>query len=242
MAKGFISSGIPSKNIVAFSHRKKVKYSVRITQSAKLLVEFSDILILSVKPKDASNALAIVKDFVTNKQKLVSVVAGLKTRRLEKTVNCKVFRLMPNINACARQMCAVICKGKNATMSDLKSIKELFSCMGCIIELGEKKFDSATSLSGSGPAFFSRVFEDFIVAGIKIGLTKKESEFLTLHTAIGTAKLMQKNSYSAHDVEALVATPGGTTEAGLKVLDNPVFKQIIFGAISAAREKAKNLR
>jgi len=102
--------------------------------------------------------------------------------------------------------------------------------------------DAVTALSGSGPAYVFYLIESMIEAGIKVGLKPDEASVLTIATVEGAVKLIKERNESAQDLRRKVTSPGGTTEAALKVMEKNSVKQSIIDAIEAATLRSRELK
>ena len=125
---------------------------------------------------------------------------------------------MPNTPALVKLGMFGVCKGSKATDDDLKLVEEILSVLGKCISVEESQMDIVTAISGSGPAFFYQIFENFAQAGAKMGLDYEKSLMLAIQTAIGSAKMTLNHSIPLPELIASVATKGGCTEVGINTM------------------------
>lgn len=199
------------------SKRNEIKYKVTST-SLKNLVEKSDILILGVRPNQVELVLKEIKKLEPDSTKmLVTVVAGIKLEFYDPFWKGQIVRAMPNVASSVAEGMTTFSFKEGATneFKDLSRI--LFSSTGQVLTIPEKLMDIATAIAGSGPGFVFRMIEAFSKTGNKYGLSEKEALLLASQAFLGAAKMIVKGEHPEH-LLTQIATPNGTTEAGLKKL------------------------
>ncbi len=205
------------------------------------------IVILAIKPQHFSDWRIQEKRHLTNKHLLVSIMAGVGVSALKKAGTTKVVRAMPNTPAQIGQGMTVWTADKSITANQKTLVKNIFKSFGQELEIkfssrADDIIDSATALSGSGPAYVFYFLEQLINAGQKLGFTKEQANKLSLQTFRGAIELLTK---SADDVAVLrqkVTSKGGTTQAALGVLAKTKTDKNIIKAVLAAKKRAKQLR
>ncbi len=215
---------------------------IKITKDNNEVAKSSEIIFLCAKPDDIKEVLEEIKSNVKN-QIVVSIAAGIKIKFIENIIgkNKKVIRVMPNLNCAVSEMAAAFSCNKNIEADEKESIKNLLNKAGLALEIEEEKMDAVTALSGSGPAFIAYILNAFAEAGEKQGLSREISYKLALQTLFGTAKLLKETEENPAGFIKRVASPRGTTEAGLKVLENSIIKSIIEKTVEAAAKRSKEL-
>ena len=148
---------------------------------------------------------------------------------------------MPNLNCAVGEMAAAFSCNNNIGAGEKESIKNLLNKAGLALEVEEGKMDAVTALSGSGPAFIAYILDAFAKAGEKQGLSRGISYSLALQTLFGTAKLLKETGEKPDSLIKRVASPHGTTTAGLNVLEKSGISPIIEKAIEAAAKRSKEL-
>lgn len=232
------------------------EYGIHIrNDNFKLFLE-CDIIILAVKPQQMSQVLSEISgnvdDKLPRKKLIISIAAGVSIRRLEnllyKRLNEKnqkklpIVRVMPNTPALVLAGVSGMSANKFSSRNDINVSKTILGSAGEVIEFDEKDLDAVTAVSGSGPAYIFYFIESMITGGTKAGLSLINSEKLTLETVKGAVKLLEESNDSAETLRKKVASPGGTTEAALRVLEKTSVKASIVKAIAAAKKRSKELR
>jgi len=120
-------------------------------------------------------------------------------------------------------------------------LPDLFSAIGRVAVLDETQMDAATALSGSGPAYMFHILDALAAGGVACGLTGEEARLLSAQTMLGAAKMVLSGDKSPEELKREVTTPGGTTEAGLKVMDGQNIRQILLETVAAAASRSREL-
>jgi pyrroline-5-carboxylate reductase len=153
-----------------------------------------------------------------------------------------VVRIMPNIACSVGEGAIAFSAGSQVRRKDLRRVKELLDKLGIALELPENKLDAVTGLSGSGPAFYSLVVKAMAVAGVEEGLPEDVALKLAVQTAKGVGKLLFETGMDPEELVGMVRSPGGTTEAGLKKLEERAVTGAFKEAVHAAVKRAKELK
>lgn len=175
--------------------------------------------------------------------RVLSVVAGLAAQRLEACLpdGSVVVRAMPNTPALVGAGVTVISGGSHATAADLAWAEGVLAAVGKVVRLPERHLDAVTGLSGSGPAYVFLVAEALIEAGVLAGLPRDLSGTLVVETLLGSAKLLAETGETPEALRAAVTSPGGTTAAGLRVLESRAVRSAFLEAVASATERSRNL-
>ncbi|RAL24337.1 pyrroline-5-carboxylate reductase [Thermoflavimicrobium daqui] len=218
-------------------------YGLGMQSDLAKVVQRANIVMIAVKPKDVKSALLKWRDFITEKQLIISVAAGVSTEYLEDLLQGKnaVIRAMPNTSCAVGLSATAICKGKWATDEDEKIAAEIFSAIGMVVSVKEEMMDAVTGLSGSGPAYFYYMVEVLEKAGIYAGLEPETARELTLQTILGAAHMLVETGKKPNDLRKEVTSPGGTTLAGLEVLSKYRMDQAVKEAVLRAKERSREL-
>ena len=204
------------------------------------------MIFIAVKPNQVSDVLKEISPLVTDSKLIVSIAAGLTTKKLETFLpkGTRVVRVMPNIPALVNECMCGIVSGSNAKKEDVYYVEKLFSTIGKSIILEEEsQMDIVTAISGSGPAFFYKVMNDIARAGESLGLDYDKALLLSIQTAIGSAKMALNRDISMEQLVSNVATKGGCTRVGVDVMEEvntaDIFKKIILSTAQKASELGK---
>jgi pyrroline-5-carboxylate reductase len=229
---------------------------IEVAPAAADLVRNVEVVILAVKPQDFDALLQEIKSLVKTSL-VISIAAGITTAYIEKILNlAKVVRVMPNLPAKIGEAVSCLCKGRSAQDDDLKFAEGLFRKVGETLIIDEGMMSAATAVSGSGPGFLCdlvagdslRQIEDFtrrhfipVMASTasSLGFSPVQAKILAEKTGEGTVKFLKAEKLSPEELKERVASKGGTTEAGLKVLLGDI--KNLEAAVSAARKRAEEL-
>lgn len=243
-----IKKGNLSYNIIANDHNIekmqeiKKELSIEIATDNKEVAQKSDILFLCVKPQDMEALLEEINYSTNERQIIVSIAAGIKLDFYEsKLKNRKIIRVMPNTPCLVGEMAAGYSLGQNVRKENAKIVEEILNSTGKAYLLDENQLDAVTALSGSGPAFFAFFIDTFVESAAKEGLNKETAFKLACQTALGTAKLLMEKNMTPQELINMVASPKGTTAAGLKVLEEGKVKEILMECIKAAAKRSREL-
>ena len=202
-----------------------------------------DILIIAVKPNNVKNVLELIKDKLRSSQMVVSIAAGVTISFICKVLGnfIPVVRVMPNAAILVDEGMCVISQGPVKDAKKFEFLQRVFQTVGCVLELPENKLDAVTGLSGSGPAYVYKMIQGLIQGGEKTGLPKDISKKLTVQTVLGAAKLIKETSKKIEELVSSIATPGGTTIEGLKVLEKENLMELFSKAVIQATKRAKQI-
>jgi pyrroline-5-carboxylate reductase len=217
--------------------------AVRIVEDSAQAAVWGDVIILAVKPQQAAGILSTLEQAVSPGKLIVSIMAGVRSASIEEALEpgTRVVRVMPNTPALVGTGATAICAGRNAVREDLDCVEALFARTGLVVRVDEKQMDAVTGLSGSGPAYVFTFIEALSDAGVKNGLTRDISAKLALQTVLGAARMLAETGEHPAKLREQVTSPGGTTIAGLHVLENGRFRGTIMDAVDAATQRSKEL-
>lgn len=212
------------------------------------LAEESDLLIVSVKPQDMTPLLQSLSGAIRPGSPLVSTAAGVTLARLREAAGPApaVFRIMPNL-AVSIGAGVVALAGETTPDPDgtaarhLEGLRSLFASLGVVEVLDEALFDVVTAVTGSGPGFLAVVFEALEDGAVRAGLPRPIARAFVRQTAVGTGLLLQQETGSAAHLKDRVSSPGGTTIAGLAVLEDRGVRGALLRAVEAATERGRQL-
>ena len=254
LAKGIVRAGLvrPSRIIASdiFPGARKAfakEIGAKVTASNTEMFKKANVIILAVKPHQVEEVFANIKDVVTRQHLVISIVAGLKTTA---PVFSEVFgpkpafrfiRVMPNTPALVGEGAAAFCLGLNAKAADGKLATKILGGVGMAVEVPERLMDAVTGLSGSGPAYVFETIEALSDGGVHAGLPRDLSTQLAAQTVLGAAKLVLETGEHPGKLKDMVASPGGTTIEGLRVLEEHAVRAAFINAVCAAAERSRQL-
>jgi len=201
------------------------------------------VIVFAVKPQvlaEMSDDYKVYKDAL-----FLSIAAGKPIAFFEQHLgaSAKIVRSMPNTPAAVGKAITVACANKNVSDEQKNQATELLGAIGKVVWVDkESLLNPVTALSGSGPAYVFLLIETLTKAGIRLGLEAGMAEKLARQTVIGSAALAEADASPAAQLRQNVTSPGGTTEAALKVLMADAGIQDIFDrALEAATKRAEEL-
>lgn len=212
-----------------------------VPASKEELIGKAGVIILAVKPNQVKDILSDTADCWNNGKLVISIAAGLKTVDLENAVapgELRVIRVMPNTPCLAGEGMSAICPGSLASQADLQFVRSLLESSGRTIIVPEKDMDAVTAVSGSGPAYVFLLVEAMTEAAVNIGLTADAARQLVLQTMKGSVSMLEESGQHPAVLKAQVCSPGGTTIAGVRQLEEGGVRTAFFNAIEAAYERS----
>lgn len=216
-------------------------YGIKTTDSNLKIVKESDLIVLAIKPQNMIDVLEEIKEHVTNRHTVVSIAAGINLNLIKKYLKTdKLIRAMPNLAATVGEAMTVLALCECLEMKVVAPVRDIFMSVGKVITLPERYMNLVTAISGSGPGFFCYIVEKFIEVASELGFSEDIAAELVIQTFIGTAKLLD-SGLPPDKIRQKVTSPGGTTEAGLRVLSDGKLKEILFSTIREASNRAKEL-
>jgi pyrroline-5-carboxylate reductase len=206
------------------------------------IVAKADLVLLAVKPQAMGQVLASLAP-VVDRQLLISIAAGVPTYAIETRFPrpVRVVRVMPNTPALVLEGASALCAGAHATPEDLALARALFEAVGRAVVLDETAMDAVTGLSGSGPAYVFVVIEALADAGVRVGLSREVAQLLAAQTVLGSARMVLETGKHPAALKDMVASPGGTTIAGLHALEARALRAALLDAVEAATERSREL-
>lgn len=201
----------------------------------------ADGVVVAVKPADVDDAARGAA--AAGCGRLLSIAAGVTLARLESAVGpgVPVVRAMPNTATLVGAGAAAVAGGAHATDDDLAWAESILSAVGVVVRLPERLLDAVTGLSGSGPAYVFLVAEALVEAGVLVGLPRDVSAKLTTQTLLGAARLLDESGEGPEALRAAVTSPGGTTAAGLRALEDRAVRAAFLAAVTAATQRSADL-
>ncbi|MFC1559838.1 pyrroline-5-carboxylate reductase [Candidatus Margulisiibacteriota bacterium] len=220
----------------------KRTYKVKVSSDNLAAIRNAKVIILAVKPQKMSYAISSLKKGITKKQLVISIAAGITLKSLEKALpGIAVMRVMPNNPALIGEGIAAISSGKHVKRQQRTIAEKIFSSVGDFLYINEKHMDAVTALSGSGPAFIYHALSAMIKSGTDLGLNRKNSERLANKTMLGAIKTIISTGKAPEELISMVASKGGTTVAGLKILNKGKFGGTLRKAVKGAAVRSKEI-
>ena len=245
LSKEFLKPGQIKVSDLSKDRRNHLReaFGINTTPENKEAVKGSKIIILAVKPQVMSIVIEDIGPVVSSNHLVVSIAAGITAHSLEKRLpeGTRVVRVMPNTPALVQAGAAALCKGSSASQGDLDIVRQILEAVGKAVVVPEAFMDAVTGLSGSGPAYVFTFIEGLIDAGVREGLSRTVAQELVVQTVLGAALMCQSTGKHPAELTAMVTSPGGTTVAGLHVLERAALRGILLDAVRAATERSREL-
>ena len=250
LVSGLIRSGGRSADEIMVTSRRDERaheladrYGVTSTLSNAEAVAWADVLVLMVKPQDMEGLLSEIREGMTTEHVVVSFAAGIRTSFVEKHLPdaVPVVRVMSNVAVLVDEAMSVVAAGSKAEDRHLEVAEELLGSVGKVIRLKEVHLDAVTATSGSGPAYFFLLAEAMIEACILLGLSRDVATELIIQTMLGSAKMLRDTGKHPVELREMVTSPGGTTIAAIRHLEEAGVRAAFLNAIDAARHRSAEL-
>jgi pyrroline-5-carboxylate reductase len=246
---GVLSSGwrSPDEIVATARHEERLaglseRYGIRTTLSNADAAAGAGLVVIAVKPQDIEVLLAEIGSVVTSAQTVLSIAAAIPTALIERHLDrVPVVRAMPNTPVTVQEGMAGITAGTYAEEEHLVRAEEALGSVGRSVRVDEGYMDAITAVSGSGPAYFALLAESMIEAGILLGLSREISTDLVVQTMLGTAKLLRDERMHPVELREMVTSPGGTTIAAIRELEQAGVRAAFLNAIQAAMRRSKEL-
>ena len=250
MARGVIRRGLASKeNVMASDVSDALRESIvqdlgiKATPDNTEVCSFADVVILAVKPQIVDPVARQIAKKLGKTKLLVSVAAGVPLRRIETQLEpgARVVRVMPNICCVVGAGAAGYAAGAHATEQDMEKVSAILNSFGIGMPMEEKYLDAVTGLSGSGPAYVFMFMEALAEGGVQVGLSREVAVRLALQTVYGAARMALEHKKHLAELKDEVASPGGTTMAGLYAMEQNGFRGTIMDAVVKATRRSQEL-
>jgi pyrroline-5-carboxylate reductase len=218
------------------------KYGVVVVENSEAAAAAGTV-ILVVKPQDMNDLLGEISGALRPGTLVVSLAAGVDTAAIEAQLphGTPVVRVMPNTPAQVDEGMAAISPGTYADQGHLDRVADILSATGRVVILPERYQDAVTAISGTGPAYLFFVVEAMIEAGVHLGLPRDTSTELVVQTMLGSAKLLRETGEHPTVLRERVTSPGGTTAAAIRQLEEHKVRAAFLVAVEAARDRSRSL-
>ena len=250
LACGFINAGLTTADRllaadVSEPARQRFAQATAASTTADnaLLVERSDVIFLAVKPQQMAEAAAGLRGKIGPKRLVVSIAAGIRLASLAEWFgqDVRMVRVMPNTPCLVGQGVCAYSLGRNATPDDGALVGRLLASLGTAWQVEETLLDAVTGLSGSGPAFVYVMIEALGDAGVRMGLPQNMAAAMAARTVRGAAEMVLATGEHPAVLKDRVASPGGTTIAGLQALESCGIRAALMSAVEAATRRSIEL-
>jgi pyrroline-5-carboxylate reductase len=218
------------------------KYAVQVVGNREAAAAAETVVVV-VKPQDMGDLLDDIATELRPGQLVVSLAAGITTAYIESRLpaGVAVVRVMPNTPALVDEGMAAISPGSHCDEAHLAMAEGMLAAVGRVVQVPESQQDAITAISGSGPAYLFFVVEAMIEAGVHLGLPRPTATELVVQTVVGSAKLLRETGEHPTVLREQVTSPGGTTAAAVRELEDHKVRAAFLTAMEAARDRSRAL-
>lgn len=250
LAKGMMSARYAAADslIIAEPVEARARYlrethGLQVVSGAAEAAGQAEKVVFAVKPQALGAVLSSLKGVIGPRHLLISIVAGAPTRRFVEAFGegTRIVRVMPNTPALIGQGAAGLAAGGGAKAGDLAEARRMLESVGKAVEVPEGLMDAVTGLSGSGPAYVFVFIEALADGGVRAGLPRDQALLLAAQTVLGAARMLLDTGEHPGRLKDMVASPGGTTIAGLHALESGGFRNAVMDAVLAATRRSAEL-
>ena len=251
LISGIVSSNIIETTDITVTNRGNVerltelqkRYGIHYSFDLEKTIQEADAIILAMKPKDVKVAISQWKEYLSEKTLLISVLAGVNMDSLQRLIGTEVpiARAMPNTSATVGKSATGISFNAFVGKEQKQFVLDMFETVGLVTFVEEEQLDAITGLSGSGPAYIYYLVEAMEKGGLNIGLDREVANELIVQTLLGAAEMIATSSKTPLELRKNVTSPGGTTEAGIRVLDQFDVQNAFITCIQEATAQSKRM-
>jgi len=222
--------------------RFKSQFGVLVGSSNSEAVGWADVVILAIKPQMIPEVLRELGPMLAHAL-VITIAAGVTIHTVSEGAGgaARVVRAMPNTPALVREGMTALSIGAGVSDDDVRLVRTVFESVGLVVMVEERLLDAVTGLSGSGPAYVFQAIEALADGGVMMGLPRQTAELLAAQTVLGAARLVLESGVHPAQLKDRVASPGGTTIAGLHRLEQGGFRATLMAAVEAATMRSKEL-
>jgi pyrroline-5-carboxylate reductase len=219
------------------------RYGVRRADVVADAVAEADVVVLAVKPPDIVTVAGLVGEALPDGAMVLSVAAGIPAASIESALpaGTPVVRVMPNTPMLVREAMSALAAGGAAGPEHLDRAEALMATVGRVVRVPEAQIDLVTAVSGSGPAYVFLLVEAMIDAGVLLGLPRPLATELATQTALGAGRMLTETGEHPALLREAVTSPGGTTAAALRELEDAGLRAAFYNALEACRDRARDL-
>jgi pyrroline-5-carboxylate reductase len=207
-------------------------------------VEKSDVVVICVKPLSVKTVLEEVKGALNENKHIVSIAACVTIDDLESIFNGKITKVIPSLTSEVKRGISLVCHNARVSPDDAKFVESLFGAISTVKLITEENFETGADLTSCAPGMFAAIFREFVDAGVRHStLTREECEQMVVETLYGTAEILCRQGMGFEKMVERVATKGGITEEGVKVLKErlPAVFNDVFHRTLAKHEEVRGL-
>jgi pyrroline-5-carboxylate reductase len=250
LAQGWINAGLATASEICASdpvpaardHFTNTTAASAFSDNRRVLTQ-SNVVVLAVKPQNMAELLGEIRTSIAAQHLLISIAAGVTLQQIAAAVGAdkRIIRVMPNTPCMVGASASAFAASTGATAADVQLMERLLQSVGRVVQVPEKLLDAVTGLSGSGPAFVAVMIEALADGGVRMGLPRDLAMLLAAQTLLGSAKMLLETGMHPGQLKDMVASPAGTTIAGLHALERGGLRAALMDAVEAATLRAVEL-
>ena len=210
--------------LIANRTRAKIEHlkdTFQVCENNAQLAAEADIIFLCVEPSEMKKVLTDIQPVVGEATFLVSLNGSIQFAQMEQVCKNKFAKVIPSVTAEVNQAQTLVCFNELVESQERELLMRLLSCMGDVIELPESEIGMGSELVSCMPGFIASIFHEICtVAASHTTIPEEQIIEMVLKTMAGTGRLLLNNEYTFEEVIGRVATKGGITEEGVKVIHN----------------------
>lgn len=249
MLKGLVKAGYPGADLVIYNRHGAVtkelakEYGVTPVETPEDLVKESQVILFAVKPAVLPGVLQSVAPYLTTEQSLISVAAGISLAQLEALLSAehKLFRVMPNTPALVGEGMSAIAHNESVTPEEVAEVLGIFNSFGKAAVVAEKLIDAVVGVAGSAPAYVYLFIEALADGGVAEGMPREMAYEFAAQTVLGSAQMVLETQEHPGALKDMVTSPGGTTIAAVKELEDRGFRSAVINAVQVAAQKNREM-
>ncbi|SEP69700.1 MULTISPECIES: pyrroline-5-carboxylate reductase [Butyrivibrio] len=250
MIGGILKKDIVScEDIIGSAATKKTcekvseKFGIQTRDSNRKVAKEADVIILAVKPQYFTQVIAEIMDDVDEDKLVISIAAGKTLKWIEGAFEkrVKLIRVMPNTPALVGEGCTAVCRNELVSDEELAFAMTIFESFGQASVVNENLMDVVGGVSGSSPAYAFMFIEAMADAAVEGGMPRKQAYQFAAQSLLGSAKMVLETGKHPGELKDMVCSPGGTTIAAVRVLEEKGFRGAVIDAIKACIDKTKQL-
>lgn len=249
--EGLLEKGLAPENIMASDPSQDKldamaqKLGIKVSMQNKAAVEFSDVLVLCVKPQVLEQVIEPISSVIAERSPVVvSIAAGIEMNSLERWLgsDLPIVRCMPNTPAQVLEGASGLFANSHVSAQQKAVIEALFSVIGYATWVDQESLIHAvTALSGSGPAYIFLMIAEMAKTGEELGLDAHAAKRLAAQTVLGASKMVLQSELAPQQLKQNVMSPGGTTERAIGVFESEGLGSIVNKAMHSAATRSEEL-
>jgi len=218
-------------------------YHIHRSYNKEEEIKDDSVVLLTIKPYDVDDALTSIRSYITDDQLVISVAAGQPIDHIAGLLKGEnpIVRAMPNTSASIGLSATALSAGKQVSEQERMMATKLFETIGHTDWIDEEDMHIITSIAGSGPAYFYYLVEEMEKAAIASGLDAQTASTFIRQTILGAGHMLQNKEITAAELRKRITSPSGTTEAGIRALDDHNFAEAVHACVQSAKDRSIEL-